>query len=50
MRQQLLVVVSDGMFTDEERVDGQQRPGRLRRTGCALLWLAPNPLHPLWPG
>ncbi|GAA2456139.1 hypothetical protein GCM10010191_89330 [Actinomadura vinacea] len=36
----LLVVVSDGIFTAEQRRTGQQRIDRLTGTGCAVLWLA----------
>jgi hypothetical protein len=46
----LLVVVSDGVFTGEERYDGQQRLNRLLRAGCALLWLAPAGSIPLTGG
>ena len=43
----LLVVVSDGEFTDEERRDGQARLDRLTRSGCGLLWLGPPRSTPL---
>ena len=43
----LLVVVSDGEFTDTERLGGQQRLDRLGRAGCALLWLGPPYSRPL---
>src|SRR5205823_6555532 len=46
----LLVVVSDGEFTDAEKVAGQQRLNRLLSTGCALLWLAPPDSTPLTGG
>lgn len=46
----LLVVVSDGEFTDAEKVAGQQRLDRLLRTGCAVLWLAPPSSTPLTGG
>ncbi|WP_395110219.1 vWA domain-containing protein [Actinomadura sp. SCN-SB] len=36
----LLVVVSDGVFSDTEGRHGQQRITRLTRSGCAVLWLA----------
>ena len=36
----LLVVVSDGIFTAEQRRIGQQRIARLTAAGCAVLWLA----------
>jgi hypothetical protein len=44
-RARLLVVVSDGNFVDTDRA--QQAVDALRRTGCALLWLAPagKPSH-----
>ncbi|MFI9811540.1 vWA domain-containing protein [Saccharothrix variisporea] len=35
----LLVVVSDGQYRDQPRIDGQKRLDRLRATGCAVLWL-----------
>ncbi|WP_432833032.1 VWA domain-containing protein [Dactylosporangium sp. CA-092794] len=46
----LLVVVSDGEFTGEEKLAGQQRLDRLLRAGCALLWLAPPGSTPLTGG
>lgn len=36
----LLVIVSDGYFTPDQRDHGQQRITRLTATGCAVLWLA----------
>jgi hypothetical protein len=36
----LLVIVSDGIFTVQQRKDGQERIGRLTSSGCAVLWLA----------
>ncbi|WP_280370757.1 VWA domain-containing protein [Nocardia wallacei] len=39
----LLVVISDGGYWPEVRARAQQRLDRLRGTGCAVLWLAPNP-------
>jgi len=36
----LLVVVSDGRFRADQRRGGQERVARLKRTGCAVLWLA----------
>jgi len=46
----LLVIVSDGMFKDTQRADGQRRLDRLRAHGCAVLWITPanrqaTPLH-----
>jgi hypothetical protein len=38
----LLVVVSDGAYTEDERAGGQQRITRLARSGCGILWLAPD--------
>ncbi|WP_306358315.1 MULTISPECIES: VWA domain-containing protein [unclassified Nocardia] len=38
----LLVIISDGCFRDEPREAAQQRLNRLRGTGCAVLWLAPD--------
>ncbi|GLZ15892.1 hypothetical protein Acsp04_61270 [Actinomadura sp. NBRC 104425] len=35
----LLVVVSDGIFTAEQRRIGQKRIDRLTAAGCAVLWL-----------
>jgi hypothetical protein len=43
----LLVVVSDGELTDDERRDGQARLDRLTRSGCGLLWLGPPHSTPL---
>ncbi len=38
----LLVIISDGAYTADERTSGQRRLGRLARTGCGILWLAPD--------
>ncbi len=38
----LLVIVSDGQYTPDEREGGQQRITRLARSGCGILWLAPD--------
>jgi VWA domain containing CoxE-like protein len=38
----LLVIVSDGAYTEDERAGGQQRITRLARSGCGILWLAPD--------
>ena len=38
----LLVIVSDGRYTADERAGGQQRLTRLARAGCGILWLAPD--------
>jgi hypothetical protein len=38
----LLVIVSDGEFRHDPRTAGQQRLDRLRASGCAVLWLAPD--------
>uniref|UniRef100_UPI00245862D1 VWA domain-containing protein n=1 Tax=Nocardia wallacei TaxID=480035 RepID=UPI00245862D1 len=38
----LLVIISDGRFRTEPRAAGQQRLDRLRASGCAVLWLAPD--------
>lgn len=38
----LLVIVSDGRYTADERAGGQQRLARLGKAGCAILWLAPD--------
>jgi hypothetical protein len=35
----LLVIVSDGHFSGDERPAGQKRVDRLRASGCAVLWL-----------
>ncbi|TDC74378.1 VWA domain-containing protein [Actinomadura sp. 7K507] len=43
----LLIVVSDGIFHDAERTDGQQRITRLARSGCAVLWLTLGPTAPM---
>lgn len=37
----LLVIVSDGHFTDTEHTNGKQRIARLTAAGCAVLWLTP---------
>jgi hypothetical protein len=37
----LLIIVSDGAYTQPERTGGQQRITRLARSGCGILWLAP---------
>ena len=42
----LLVIVSDGQYTDTECRDGQQRITRLAATGCGILWLAPDTARP----
>ncbi|WP_395111384.1 hypothetical protein [Actinomadura sp. SCN-SB] len=36
----LLVIVSDGIFTPDQREGGQRRITRLTGTGCAVLWLS----------
>jgi uncharacterized protein with von Willebrand factor type A (vWA) domain len=38
----LLVIVSDGRYTADERTGGQQRLTRLATAGCGILWLAPD--------
>jgi len=38
----LLVIVSDGAYTPDERDGGQTRITRLARSGCGILWLAPR--------
>ena len=38
----LLVIISDGAYTTDERASGKQRLARLARTGCGVLWLAPD--------
>ncbi|ONI71140.1 hypothetical protein ALI144C_52420 [Actinosynnema sp. ALI-1.44] len=38
----LLVIVSDGQFRDGPRQNGQRLLDRLRATGCAVLWIAPD--------
>ena len=38
----LLVIISDGIFTGPNTTAGQTRIDRLRRSGCAVLWLAPE--------
>lgn len=43
----LLVIVSDGHVSGDERPDGQKRVDRLRASGCAVLWLTSRPSdHP----
>lgn len=39
----LLVVVSDGRFRADQRRGGEERINRLKRNGCAVLWLALQP-------
>jgi VWA domain containing CoxE-like protein len=41
----LLVIVSDGRYTADERAGGQQRLTRLTRAGCGIIWLAPDGRH-----
>ncbi|MGH8917947.1 MAG: hypothetical protein ACRD0H_06340, partial [Actinomycetes bacterium] len=36
----LLVIISDGHFREDPRLQGQQRLDRLRATGCGVLWLS----------
>lgn len=38
----LLVIVSDGHFSGDERPAAQKRVDRLRASGCAVLWLTSN--------
>ncbi|WP_329072695.1 VWA domain-containing protein [Amycolatopsis sp. NBC_01480] len=38
----LLVIISDGNFESETRNPGQRMLDRLRDSGCAVLWLAPD--------
>ncbi|MEV6639655.1 hypothetical protein [Amycolatopsis sp. NPDC051371] len=38
----LLVIISDGNFELETRQPGQKMLDRLRESGCAVLWLAPD--------
>ncbi|WP_236565606.1 MULTISPECIES: vWA domain-containing protein [Nocardia] len=38
----LLVIISDGKFKAAPRPRAQQRLDRLRASGCAVLWLAPD--------
>jgi len=38
----LLVIISDGAYTADERASGQRRLARLARAGCGVLWLAPD--------
>jgi uncharacterized protein with von Willebrand factor type A (vWA) domain len=38
----LLVIVSDGRYTADERAGGQLRLTRLATAGCGILWLAPD--------
>lgn len=40
----LLVIISDGCFRPVVRAAAQQRLNRLRTSGCAVLWLAPDNL------
>ncbi|RAS58977.1 hypothetical protein C8D87_11630 [Lentzea atacamensis] len=40
---QLLVIVSDGHFSGDERPAGQKRVDRLRASGCGVLWLTSSP-------
>lgn len=35
----LLVIVSDGNYRYQPRIDGQRKLDRLRASGCAVLWL-----------
>ncbi|GGK36746.1 hypothetical protein GCM10010124_31730 [Pilimelia terevasa] len=43
----LLVVVSDGELLVGEMVRGQEQLDRLRKAGCAVLWLGPADSQPL---
>ncbi|MEO3827356.1 hypothetical protein [Actinomadura sp. B10D3] len=43
----LLVVVSDGIFTPQQREAGEERIRRLDSAGCAVLWLALDYAVPL---
>ncbi|MFA1550768.1 hypothetical protein [Actinomadura chokoriensis] len=36
----LLVIVSDGIFKDDQLTDGQKRIDRLTAAGCGVLWLS----------
>ncbi|WP_141578750.1 hypothetical protein [Actinomadura sp. WMMA1423] len=36
----LLVIVSDGIFKDDQREEGQKRIDRLTAAGCGVLWLS----------
>ena len=38
----LLVIISDGIFETEFQAQGQKMLDRLRESGCAVLWLAPD--------
>lgn len=38
----LLVIVSDGIYEPSRRIPAQARVTALHRTGCAVLWLAPE--------
>jgi VWA domain-containing protein len=38
----LVVIVSDGKYSAEQRRDAQTRLNRLRESGCAVLWLTVN--------
>ncbi|WP_432850647.1 VWA domain-containing protein [Amycolatopsis sp. CA-161197] len=40
----LLVIISDGQFEADKRAAGQKKLDRLRSSGCAVLWLAPDEL------
>jgi hypothetical protein len=46
----LLVIISDGKFEDATKIPAQKMLDRLRASGCAVLWLAPDepgnePMH-----
>ncbi|GGK31440.1 hypothetical protein GCM10010124_25260 [Pilimelia terevasa] len=43
----LLVIVSDGELLLAERLRGQEQLDRLRKAGCAVLWLGPADSQPL---
>ncbi|WP_067573908.1 vWA domain-containing protein [Nocardia acidivorans] len=43
----LLVIISDGYFRDEPRAAAQTKLDRLRASGCAVLWLAPEGSTPM---
>lgn len=43
----LLVIVSDGRYSDPERAAGQKEVDRLVRSGCAVLWLGLGAAYPL---
>ena len=38
----LLVIISDGNHEDDTKIPGQKMLDRLRASGCAVLWLAPD--------